>query len=282
MRLGTSLFAALLLALSTSVHAEGVAATYWSGKTFAPAAGERLAAHAISGEIAQVSGEILVTTLEWPPYTGQDLPQGGAVTEIVRQAFGHAGIHTEVKFLPWKRAIAYADEAKFGAIAFFPGYHCDQKPGFVASWPIGKGPLVLAERVRSEISWESLDELEHLRVGTVIGYANTEEFDRRVEDGRLTVITSITDVENLLKLAVGKLDAAVVDRYVFEHLIRTNPRLARYAKDLRVDERTLEEKSLYLCFRASAQGERLRHVFDEGLQYVDFDAIWHDTLTVLR
>lgn len=225
-----------------------------------------------------VPAEVLVTTLEWPPYTGKHLPGGGAVTEAVRQAFDDAGIRTEVLVVPWKRAVAYARDGKFGATAYFPGYHCNHQPGFISSRPIGTGPLGLAERVDADISWKTLDDLASLRVGTVVGYANTPAFDERVEDGSLEVISSLSDVENLLKLGQGKLDAAVVDRYVFEHLMRTESRLAPYAGELRVDANMLETKNLYLCFRAEPEGEALRDLFNAGLRSVDFDAIWRSTL----
>ncbi|MEQ8667212.1 MAG: transporter substrate-binding domain-containing protein [Rhodospirillales bacterium] len=233
-------------------------------------------------EIRLTPAGVVVTTLDWPPYTGADLPGGGAVTEVVRQAFARSGIETSVIYVPWKRAIAYAKDAKSGAVGFFPGYNCDQQPGLLASEPIGEGPLALAERRDADVSWESLNDLIPLRVGTVVGYANTEEFDQWVNNGQLSVISSISDTENLLKLAEGKLDLAVVDRYVFEHLMRTEKRLIHHADMLRIDDKPLESKKLYLCLRAGPRGENLRNLFDAGLRSVDFDGIWQATLAEVQ
>ncbi len=224
------------------------------------------------------SNSVRVATLEWPPYTGSGLPNNGAITEIVRRAFEMAGIVSDDLILPWKRAIAYAESGTDGVAAYFPGYHCRHRPGFVASDRIGRGPLNLAERADADVRWSTLDDMAELHVGTVVGYANTEAFDARVADGRQAVVTSVNDVENLKKLVEGKIDLAIIDGYVFEHLMRTHPELAGAQQALRLDSRALETKNLFLCFRDDESGHRLRESFNRGLKAVDQDAIWRRAL----
>lgn len=45
----------------------------------------------------------LVTGNDFAPFTGEDLPEGGLLTEIVRRAFGEVGLRYEVRFVPWRR-----------------------------------------------------------------------------------------------------------------------------------------------------------------------------------
>ncbi len=47
---------------------------------------------------------VSVSTLDWPPYTGSELPRGGATTEAVRAAFAKVGYEINVAYRPWKRA----------------------------------------------------------------------------------------------------------------------------------------------------------------------------------
>ena len=91
-----------------------------------------------------------IATLDWPPYTGSELPAGGATTEVIRAAFANADMQIDVTYRPWKRAIDMAAKGNDDVIAYFPGYHCDHREGFVASDPIGNGPLGFAEHIRSE------------------------------------------------------------------------------------------------------------------------------------
>ena len=133
---------------------------------------------------------VTVATLEWPPYTASQLPQGGATTAVLRAAFAEVGYDVEVKFWPWKRAIAKAKAGAAEVVAYFPGYHCQHDAGFIGSEPMGNGPLGFAENSALPFDWSSLDDVEGRRIGTVVGYANTEEFDLRVANGAIRPITS--------------------------------------------------------------------------------------------
>lgn len=216
-----------------------------------------------------------VSTLNWPPYTGDDLPLGGATTEVVRAAFEQAGYEIDVTYRPWKRAIDMAKDGKDDVIAYFPGYHCHHQEGFVASEPIGNGPLGFAEHVDAPITWDSLDSIgeQQLKIGTVLGYANTDEFDAKVGTGWIIAIPSRDDVTNLKKLLRKRIDAVVIDKFVLEYLKATEPSLEDGREKLRFDERPLEDKTLYLCFRDDEAGNAMLQEFNAGLEKVNPDEI---------
>jgi polar amino acid transport system substrate-binding protein len=228
---------------------------------------------ASSGKNA-VADSVSVTTLEWPPYTSAELPKGGATTEVVRQAFVAAGLETEVKVLPWKRAISDAKDDDSIA-AYYPGYHCHHVEGFVPSEPIGTGTLGFAENVNAPVEWKSIDDIgeQKLKVGTVLGYANTDEFDAKAGTGWVRSVPATDDATNLRKLELQRIDMAVIDKLVMSYLLATEPTL-KTAKDvLRFNSKTLDEKTLYLCFRDTEAGRALRDRFNSGLAKIDVDSI---------
>ncbi|UKJ72097.1 transporter substrate-binding domain-containing protein [Azospirillum brasilense] len=45
----------------------------------------------------------LVTGNDFAPFTGEDLPEGGLLTDIVRRAFDEVGLRYGVRFMPWRR-----------------------------------------------------------------------------------------------------------------------------------------------------------------------------------
>jgi polar amino acid transport system substrate-binding protein len=216
-----------------------------------------------------------IATLDWPPYTGGDLPGGGATTEVVRQAFEKAGYTTEVAYRPWKRAIDMAKDGKDGVVAYFPGYHCRHQEGFASSEPIGNGPLGFAEHADAPITWDSLDSIgeQQLKIGTVLGYANTDEFDQKVGTGWILAVPSNDDITNLKKLARKRIDAAVIDKFVLEYLKATDPSLKSSRKDLQFNARPLEDKTLFLCFRDDEAGRAMMADFNAGLAQVSADKI---------
>ncbi|MEQ8651011.1 MAG: transporter substrate-binding domain-containing protein [Kiloniellales bacterium] len=226
------------------------------------------------GAAAQAADRIVVTTLDWPPYTGDALPKEGATTEVVRQVFEAAGIDVEVEILPWKRAIAMAKNDDV-AVAYFPGYHCRHVEGFVASDPIGTGPLGLAEHVDNPVTWSSIDDLgeQKLKIGTVLGYANTDEFDEKAGTGWIQAIAAKDDLTNLKKLLRQRIDAAVIDKLVLSYLLATEPALKGKADTIKFDEKPLDVKTLYLCFVNDEQGMTLRDTFNQALKTADIEAI---------
>lgn len=220
---------------------------------------------------------LTVTTLEWPPYTSTSLPQGGATTAVVQKAFYQIGLQSTVKTLPWKRAISEAKNNN-ESVAYYPGYHCRHVDGFIASDPIGYGPLGFVENTQAPITWSSLDNLgeQKLNIGTVLGYANTDEFDEKAGTGWIKVVPAKDDVTNLRKLMRKRIDAAVIDKLVLSYLLATEKKLEGAAQTLVFDEKPLEEKTLYLCFVDDAKGRELRDQFNQGLSKLDIQKIVDD------
>ena len=234
-----------------------------------------LAAALILGASASAADDpVTITTLEWPPYTSEELPKGGATTEVVRQAFEAAGMGINVATVPWKRAIAIAKEDE-AAVAYFPGYHCRHVDGFVASEPIGDGPLGFAQHVNAPVTWSDVDDIgeQKLRVGTVLGYANTDEFDEKAGTGWIRAIPAPDDITNLRKLGRQRLDVAVIDKLVLSYLLATEASLADLADEIEFNDKPLEEKTLYMCFNDDEAGRALRDRFNAGLAQVDVDAL---------
>lgn len=217
---------------------------------------------------------VVVTTLEWPPYTSLELPKGGATTEVVRQAFSAAGLDTDVRVLPWKRAISDAKNDD-GVAAYFPGYHCRHVDGFVPSNPIGNGPLGFAENINAPAEWTSIDDIgeQKLRVGTVLGYANTDEFDEKAGTGWVKAIPAPDDTTNLRKLVLQRIDIAVIDKLVMSYLLATEPSLDGAKDVLRFNSKTLAEKTLFLCFNDTDNGRALRDQFNAGLAKIDVENV---------
>ena len=218
---------------------------------------------------------VRIVTLDWPPYTGSELPKGGATTEVVRAAFAKVGHDIEVVYRPWKRAINMAVKGSDGVVAYFPGYHCGHRPGFVSSEPLGNGPLGFAEHADAPMTWKNLDDIgkQKLKIGTVLGYANTDKFDAKVATKSIRAIPANDDVTNLKKLLRKRINAAVIDKFVLEYLKATEEGLKAGAEHLQFNAKPLEDKTLYLCFRGDERGRSMKRLFNAGLARIDVETI---------
>ncbi|MGQ5521650.1 substrate-binding periplasmic protein [Chitinimonas sp. PSY-7] len=216
---------------------------------------------------------ITLASLEWPPYTGAKLTEQGASVAVAKAAFKAMGYELKVEFYPWSRAVQLGKSSPTHA-GYFPEYDsADVRKDFTLSEPMGTGPLGLAQRVDAPFSWSNIADLSNKKVGVVQDYVNTAEFDARVASKQQKVDVAIDDGKNLLKLAGGRLDVAVVDSNVFNYLMKTDPALKPYVGKLGMNAKVLEDKKLFICFKKDAEGQRVANIFNEGLKKIDVKAL---------
>lgn len=211
-----------------------------------------------------------LTSLDWPPYSGEALDEGGLSVKVARAAFEAAGHSMEVVFLPWQRAVATG--LGEGYVGYFPEYYspelAEEKCAFSAK--MGSGPLGFVESTSAPVEWTTLDDLAGLEIGTVSGYVNTPEFDARAADGRLSVQPANDDLTNVRKVAAGRLDIAVIDSNVLRWLVDQNPDLDG---QVQMNGTLLADKELFVCFQKSPAGDAAREAFNAGLGQIDVPAL---------
>lgn len=94
-----------------------------------------------------------------------------------------------------------------------------------------------------------------------------------VAKGQLKASVASDDVKNILKLASGRSDLAVVDQNVLSFLLSSDASLKSAAADIQFNSRLLEDKQLYVCFKKGPRGEKISKIFNEGLTKIDVKAI---------
>lgn len=195
---------------------------------------------------------IRLTTLEWPPYTSQSLPDGGLIGHIVKRAFAEVGLVVEFDFYPWQRAVRLAADPAHPYSGYFPEYLSENVPSLWRSSPsLGKSFLGMAQQPGPPIRWQRLEELAPYRIGVVEGYVNNREFDALIASKRLNIFAVHQDLLNLRKLQRDRLDMAVIDRDVFYWLVAHDDRLQ--SAGLRFHPKILDQKTLHIMFRPDKQ-----------------------------
>ena len=213
-----------------------------------------------------------ITTLEWPPFTGMGLPEQGAASEILRTALAVSGIALRLEFLPWKRTMEVAQRNP-DVSGYFPSYPFDIAANFFASPWLAVSPLGIAFRRDRPLNWTSLEDLARYRLGTVVGYGNTDAFDAAVTAGRLTVETASDDLANIRKLLAGRIDGIVIDRAVLLYFLRSVPGLAGERDRILFHPRPLQNQPLVVGLPDRPDGRWLNDRIAEGLAHIDTNAI---------
>lgn len=216
-----------------------------------------------------------LSTLEWPPFVGPDLPDQGTTSARVRSICAVAGLEPRLSFLPWKRVLM---EARGGfAQGYFPEYRsAEREKEFYFSKAVGCSVVGLVHRRDVKLDWTRLEDLASYRLGVVDGYVNTEEFDRLVDMGILYPVKSNTDELALRMLEAGRVDAVVMDRAVFRHLSgRMEP--SQEPSPLVFAAKILAVHSLHVCFPRTPAGKALAERFDRAIVSGGFELICAST-----
>lgn len=205
---------------------------------------------------------IHMTATDWPPYTADHMKGQGVITQLVKDTFAAAGYDLKVDFSAWQRSLATAiDSQKYiGTLVVY--YIKAREKSCHFSRPVGSSILGFVQRKDTPIVWDTLTDLTGVRIGTVSGYANTEEFNRLGNEQILDVSAVTTDTLNLRRVAFGRIDLALVDKYNMLHLLNTDPVIAPYRHNLEFNSRPLAEVDMFICFRKDAEGAELRDAFN--------------------
>lgn len=209
---------------------------------------------------------IRIASLEWPPYTSAGQPAGGFTTELVRETFLRMGYRLEVEFMPWSRAIREASRADPVFFGYFPEYPLKNKQ-FLLSASIGSSELRLIQHTERQLSVTATVDLARHSLLVVQDYVNTDELDRLILEGIIQPQISLSDKKSIQMIARKRADLAVIDKKVFQHLIRYDAELAHTVSNrVRLHPFVLGQQSLHLAVNRQYPGAvALLKAFDAEL-----------------
>ncbi|MFW5497996.1 MAG: substrate-binding periplasmic protein [Maridesulfovibrio sp.] len=199
-----------------------------------------------------------ITSLDWEPYSGKELPDQGKSIAKLRQALQSIGIILEVEFLPWARAKAMAVQPEY--IGYFPAWPEEVNEGFIASPAVDKSKIAIMAPRHICIP-DSIDYLfaKHI-VGLVKTYKYPEEITepaKRYEDN----VDQAPDENSLVqKLIRGRCEVAITDPSVMDY----------YAKKNGIGNivvlKQLFETPLVLAIRKSEHSDRILKIVTNALE----------------
>lgn len=222
--------------------------------------------HKTENNSAIAEQTVRLTSLDWAPYTGAALPEGGETTRLLRQVFAEIGYQLQVDFLPWSNAVNQVVSGVNGHLAYYPEYPV-QDSKLLLSGAIGYSELGLVESVEKPLLLTNFLALANYRFGVVQDYLNMSELDRLITANRLRPKINMSDKDNVLQVARGELDAAVIDKRVLQFLLKHDADIKVIAAGkVQFSQSLQEHKSLHLVFLANNENRKLIQQFNQQLQ----------------
>ena len=160
--------------------------------------------------------KVVLAYVEYPPYYGESLENGGPITEIIVQAFNKVGYAVKLKFVPWARGLEGTKQGTYDGL-FTAWYTKDREKWFVFSAPLYLNQIGFYKRKGEYIKFNSFQDLKSYKIGVVRGYIRPIGFN----EANLQTIESATDRENLLLLTKGRIDLVLTDQTLGKYIIGT-------------------------------------------------------------
>jgi polar amino acid transport system substrate-binding protein len=126
--------------------------------------------------VAKDKGIFRLVTVNFPPYYGEEMLNGGWVSEIVKAALEAKDYEVEIRFIEWKKALEVTQTGSYDALlgAYFTRERADH---YYFSAPIAQARTGFFKRKDKKIRFKKLEELKDYKIGVVEGYATSKKFD---------------------------------------------------------------------------------------------------------
>jgi polar amino acid transport system substrate-binding protein len=128
--------------------------------------------------LAWAENTFRIVTDPWPPYAYMENNRTvGIDVDIALAVLDQMGIKSTIEMLPWKRCLASVENKTADAI--LSASVTEERKHFLyfPSIPVSKGETVFFQRKPRNIITTSLDDLDGLKVGAMLGYKYCEELD---------------------------------------------------------------------------------------------------------
>lgn len=203
--------------------------------------------------------EVRLASLDYPPFTGTELREGGRLVALARAALAREGLTLRVDYLPWARVMLEVERGHYdGGLPFWPREITEL--GLTASRPLVYSEMGFFVRRGSPLAGQPLEAMQGRRVGIVRGYG----YPRHILESGIVPEEAANDLSNLRKLAAGRFDLVLLERAVGLHLLQRHADLRPH---LQWQGRMLERIPLVAGFRPEhPRLGNLAERFDRGLK----------------
>ncbi|MBK9348387.1 MAG: transporter substrate-binding domain-containing protein [Burkholderiales bacterium] len=214
-----------------------------------------------------------VTSLDWQPFSGKTLPEGGAGIAVLRAALKAEGIELVVEFFPWTRAIETAKEP--GYAGMYPSWPEDvPAEGFTKSPVLFRSAVGFVEPKAKPLVWNKLEDLKGKTIGTVQDYGNTPEFMALIKNGTIKTQVVVDDITNIKKVSAGRIDGAFIDLANLDYFLKNDAK--DIASTVQANSKVLDTKDLVLGLNNKFENKKAAEIIKRGIAKIDAEKIIKD------
>ena len=161
----------------------------------------------------------LVTGPDYPPFTGEDLPNSGVLTELTIAAFRAAGVVATFEIQPWRRGFEALRAGQFDAT--FPYISTrDRRAEMLFSEPLINIDVGLYSRPAAAIAFRGPEDLARLTLCVPIGYALSPRIGMLARSNLLRLHDNHSPRGCMRQVELGRVDAVILPRLQAQYLLQ--------------------------------------------------------------
>ncbi len=149
--------------------------------------------------------KIRLTNGEWAPYQSEHLPEYGAASQLVTEAFKAAGVEVEYGFFPWNRAMMLVEQGHWDG-TFMWVLTPERERNYLVSDPLFTLREVVFYSKDNPISAQKPEDLKGKTMGVLDSSAFGHQFGPLVDSGAIEVARVPNNQQLFQMLALGRVD----------------------------------------------------------------------------
>lgn len=220
----------------------------------------------IASPIQSAEAETISIDDAYPPYmySKNKMPKG-FYSDIINAVFERMGDAVQINAMPWKRAVFQIDIAAAGLGGL---YKTDKRLAkYDYSDAIYEETLVVYTQKNKSFLYTNLDDLNDRLIGVNTGWSYGNAFDKARALHKFKVQEVKTNLQNLKMLAVGRLDAVVIDSLSADLIVKKDQMGSQLVKL----ETPVTINGAFLAFHKSADKKDLLKRFNKALHTMKSD-----------
>ncbi len=203
---------------------------------------------------------------EWFPINGTpNSEKPGYMIEIAEAILKKNGHQLDYKTMPWERSLDQVRKGNFDCVV---GAYIDDAPDFVfPALPWGMIETNFYTIKDSDWRYQGLESLASISLGSIGGYAYSEELDAYIEEFKSTSKVQVINANNALEQNIKKLLAKRIDALVESDLVMSAKlRDMNLLNDIKSSGQLAEATNMYIaCSPAKPGSQKLVDAFNTGL-----------------
>jgi len=218
--------------------------------------------------------DVIISTGEWAPWTGRELPNNGFINHVVKEAFAREGYEVRFEYYPWPRSNDLIKHGNVDASSYW--YKNEDREDFaIFSDAISTEDVVFFHlKGKTPQEWHNLEDLRSYRIGAVKGITYVDELWEKGRAGTLRLFPSNTHKDNFNKLIRDRIDIFPSARRMGLEILTTNFPPQEQAVISHTSQKLSSHDGFLVFPKNASRSEELRKAFNTGLRKLREDGTY--------